>query len=106
MKTKKCSGCKIEKPLDDFSNNKNYSDGKNYYCKECRNTKYNYYVRNTKAKHLNFDKKETVILLEIVTEYLNYLKTNSDIVNDIEKIYNSVNIIKIIEEFQKNNLDV
>ena len=33
MKT--CSKCKIEQPLDNFVNNKNYKDGKHGTCKAC-----------------------------------------------------------------------
>ena len=32
-----CSKCKIEKPFDFFNNDKNRKDGKQRYCKECRN---------------------------------------------------------------------
>lgn len=33
--TKKCSKCKRELPLTEFSKNKNYSDGLSYQCKDC-----------------------------------------------------------------------
>jgi len=35
MILKRCSKCGIEKPLDDFSNNKNHKDGKHNQCKLC-----------------------------------------------------------------------
>ena len=35
MKTKICSHCKTEKPLDQFNKNKNYKDGLSYWCKDC-----------------------------------------------------------------------
>lgn len=31
---KKCTKCKIEKELIEFTKNKNYKDGFNYFCKE------------------------------------------------------------------------
>jgi len=34
--TKTCTMCGVEKPIDQFNNNKNALDGKNYQCKECR----------------------------------------------------------------------
>lgn len=37
MKT--CSKCKIEKPLDQFTNNKSCADGKCVYCKPCAHAK-------------------------------------------------------------------
>lgn len=38
-KTKRCSKCGIEKPLDEFTCNNKAKDGKNYSCREC-NAKY------------------------------------------------------------------
>lgn len=35
MDVKKCSRCKIVKPLEEFHRDKNLRDGRNYYCKEC-----------------------------------------------------------------------
>jgi hypothetical protein len=32
---KVCKKCKIEKKIEEFSNNKNEKDGKSSYCKEC-----------------------------------------------------------------------
>lgn len=36
QKTKRCSRCKEDKSLADFGNNKSHTDGKQYYCKECK----------------------------------------------------------------------
>lgn len=33
---KRCSKCKVEKPLDSFGNKKSTKDGKQFYCKVCR----------------------------------------------------------------------
>lgn len=35
--TKKCIKCGQEKPLSEFANNATQADGKDYYCRECRN---------------------------------------------------------------------
>lgn len=37
MKVKKCSKCRENKPLSDFSTNKKALDGKHAYCKPCIN---------------------------------------------------------------------
>lgn len=36
---KKCSGCKEHKSLDDFHVSNTFSDGRDYYCRPCRNTR-------------------------------------------------------------------
>jgi len=36
-KTKKCTGCKIEKPLKDFHRNSSTKDGRACRCKDCLN---------------------------------------------------------------------
>jgi hypothetical protein len=102
MKTKRCSGCKVEKSLDCFSNNKNMRDGKNYYCKDCRSNKYNYYKKNN-DNILIFPKKDIELLYKITLEYLDNLKNDSDVINNIEKVYDVMNIKKRIEDYQKNN---
>lgn len=38
MQTKKCKGeCGEEKPLSEFSRNSNSADGKDVFCKKCKN---------------------------------------------------------------------
>lgn len=46
MKTKICSKCNVEKPLDKFYNNRNREDGKHCYCKDCQRQ----YLINRKNK--------------------------------------------------------
>jgi hypothetical protein len=64
MLTKKCSKCKEEKFVSEFSNNKAAHDGLNYYCKPClssikRMTHYksnkNHTELEIKLKHLYGD---------------------------------------------------
>jgi len=49
---KQCVRCLIEKPLDQFGNNKNSKDGKSSYCKECERLRGIEY-RNTNRKKVN-----------------------------------------------------
>ena len=44
---KKCSKCKIEKPLSEFHNVKNGKQGKHHYCKECMSA----HKKQTYPKH-------------------------------------------------------
>lgn len=47
---KKCTKCKLEKNLAEFSLNKKYKDGYNYHCKLCRNTYQKSYSKTEKGK--------------------------------------------------------
>jgi hypothetical protein len=49
---KKCSKCKIEKSLDNFSSNKSNKDGKNNYCKSCDKVRVKRYQENNKSQTL------------------------------------------------------
>jgi len=57
---KKCTRCKIEKNLSEFSKDKYNPDGLTYRCKECRNLHYNTYYKNNpeKQKSKNDSQKE------------------------------------------------
>lgn len=46
MNLKKCSACKVSKPVEMYGKNKTQSDGLHYYCKPCVNG----HVRNYKAR--------------------------------------------------------
>ncbi len=63
---KKCSKCKLEKPLSDFHNAKNGRLGKHHYCKNCmsaqRKQTYNYsksFNRRIRAKY-NLSSEELI----------------------------------------------
>lgn len=45
-----CSGCKTEKPLDDFSKSKAGAMGRQSYCKSCANKKRTEYYKNNSDK--------------------------------------------------------
>ena len=47
---RKCSKCKVEKPLDSFGNLKNGKDGKCSYCKQCAKRDYDRYVEANREK--------------------------------------------------------
>ena len=58
--TKVCSKCGKEKPVSEFSKDKNSSDGYTYQCKECRNAKYReyYHANSEKMKEKREKTKE------------------------------------------------
>lgn len=49
-KTKKCSGCKVEKPLEKFYKNKLVLDGHSNYCVECTKENSRKYHQRKKEK--------------------------------------------------------
>lgn len=52
MKTKTCTGCKLLLPLKQFSFDKNRSDGRCYYCKDC-------YIINERRQRVNYADRRT-----------------------------------------------
>lgn len=46
VKTKICTKCKIEKPLEEFHKDKNTKDGKSYKCKKCGHEYYKASIKN------------------------------------------------------------
>lgn len=50
MNTKICSKCKIEKPIDEFSKDKNRKDNKYIYCKICQRKELKKHYENNKEK--------------------------------------------------------
>ena len=66
MKTKKCTKCHVDKPMDFYDDNKFEDDGKQHRCKLCRAK---YYTDNRKSirdyqydryHSLSLDEKETL----------------------------------------------
>lgn len=61
---KSCTQCNLIKPLDDFHDVKTVSDGKNSYCKECRNSKEREYRKNNKrTKSLKSSHEQNILKL-------------------------------------------
>ncbi len=54
---KKCKKCEIDKSLDDYGNNKNNTDGKSIYCKNCERLRGIEY-RNKNRKKVNESSKK------------------------------------------------
>lgn len=88
--TKLCRKCNIEKPLSEFSKNKNKADGLDYYCKSCRKeyylqnkehirqkTKEYYYsdIDNSREYHRKYKKSKYQISKEYREKLINSLKT-------------------------------
>lgn len=53
IKTKVCRRCGNEKPLTEFTTNKECKDGRGSYCKTCRNELAKQYYRNRRANMSN-----------------------------------------------------
>lgn len=52
MSQKICSKCEVEKPLSDFSNQKNAKDGKQQWCKPCHTAAFKiFYKENKEVKY-------------------------------------------------------
>lgn len=52
-----CSNCGIEKPLDEFYDNKNKKDGKHCHCKECSRALKREWAAKNKDKVASYDKE-------------------------------------------------
>ena len=69
METLQCNVCKIEQPLDNFSNNKNAKYGKHWTCKSCIKA---YQLKNKdklKAYQKEYQKVYRVENKDTITEY-------------------------------------
>ena len=94
VKTKVCSKCKFEKPVELFHKNKSRKDGLYPHCKICR-----------AEKHKNYYKANSDKLKEYQKEYR---KDNSDKLKEYQKEYRKDNLDKAKEyqkEYRKDNLD-
>ena len=57
MKTKVCSGCKVEKPLSEFPKNKREKDGFHHYCKMCNNQRVNKWYHQNRDSQIRIRKQ-------------------------------------------------
>ena len=97
METKICNCCKIEKNIDNFSNNKRFVDNKNPTCKECDK------MRSLKYYYNNIDKIKEVVKVRRNTEDYkvyrqNYLEENREEINRVKKLYKLNNREKVLQE--------
>lgn len=98
---KKCSKCKIEKSLAEFSKNKSSKDGYNNQCKTC----YKEYQQNNKEKINENIKEYQQLNKDKLKEYRKeYYKSNKDKINTQTKQYYQENKEKS-KEYKKTNKD-
>lgn len=55
---KKCTRCKIEKPLTDYCLNKDTKDGRDYSCKEC--------VSKRRKELYEQDKQRNTVIIDLI----------------------------------------
>lgn len=100
---KKCSKCKVEKDLSEFSKNKSTNDGFHYSCKSCYKEYQKANSENLKEKSKKYSKANSEKIKEYVKEYQ---KNNIKKIKEYNKGYRKNNSEKIKEyhkEHYKNN---
>jgi hypothetical protein len=93
---KKCTKCKVEKPLTEFSKNKQQTDGLSCWCRECVNLKQKQWYIQNKEKHLKYAREYNKTWFqenrEHVKEYgYEYRKNNREKIRETERIYREEN---------------
>jgi hypothetical protein len=101
MESKVCGKCGEEKPLCEFSKNKNNYDAHHHYCKLCRNS----YAKEYRKKHLEKLKEVDRLRYKNGKDKINsrnkkYQKINKDKLYEKAKIRKKNNIIKV-KSYQK-----
>lgn len=66
MKTKICTKCNLEKPIEEFNNNQCKTDGKQSECKQCHRLLCNKYYQNNKQQYRNRSKVHRLKIYQIV----------------------------------------
>jgi len=69
MKTKICSRCKVEKPLDDFSISRSRKDGRNHSCRECHNKYTRSHYKKNKDQYIKRNYKRTLEGRDYIIEF-------------------------------------
>ena len=67
MKTKVCTTCNIEKPLESFAKNPQKKDGLNYKCKECQNKYLKEHYKNNKQYYVKKAKENQKKTKDIIS---------------------------------------
>lgn len=116
---KKCSKCKQEKELSEFSKNKCRKDGYQSFCKECSKSNFHSYYDRCTEKFIAYKKKRKIKLKKIVYDIKSiskcYICGESHIAtldfhhrnkkekegNIIELIYRGVSEKKLLDEIKK-----
>ena len=87
---KKCCKCNLDKDINLFYANKKSKDGKDSYCKDCRNGITNDYDKDNKEKRYEYQK--------------NYINRNKEKVNERAKLYYHKNKEKIKLKNKEGNI--
>lgn len=96
---KKCSKCKVEKPLTEFGKNKAQKDGYAFYCKLCKREWYNEWYKSNKESRAEYYQSNKESISKSHKEYRsskkeyykeynkNYFQLNKEIVYKRRKEY-------------------
>lgn len=60
MNIKKCSKCKVEKPISCFNKNKSKKDGLQHSCRECRKASWDKEYQNNRKSYLKKRKRQAL----------------------------------------------
>lgn len=82
---KRCVGCKIEQPLNNFYRNKRSKDGLSIYCKQCKAKQHTIYYQKYKCTISEKDKAKRKIRIEQRRKNLKDADTVTNIPNEIWK---------------------
>ena len=109
MKTKVCSKCGRDLPLDKYGNDKKKIDGLNIYCRECVNEKSKRYRINNKDKRKETLKRYSIKNKDKIAEYnKKYLLENPDKRKETIARYYDSNKTKLklkSKEYREENSD-
>jgi len=101
VKTKVCSKCKIEKPVDGFHKCIGRKDGLDFYCRLCKKE----YRKANSDKIKEYKKEYYKTNSDKIKEYIKeYRKANSDKIKEYNKEYREANF-EYIKEYRKANSD-
>jgi hypothetical protein len=93
---KKCTKCKVKKPLTEFSKNKQQTDGLSCWCRECVSLKGKQWYAQNKEKHLKYAREYNKTWVQENREHIKeygyeYRKNNKEKIRETEKIYREEN---------------
>ena len=95
---KKCSTCKVEKPLDAFGKHKSHKDGLQYTCKACYKT---YRAKNREQAAEYLRKYQELNREQITEQRKRYREANKELISEQNKKWREENKERIIKYFKK-----